>query len=61
MSIEELIEKTNRSKSQTLFLLQLLDNDFDKLVLLESKIKEQYIAYCPSTKEEIEKILTDNR
>jgi hypothetical protein len=49
---------TNRSKQQTLFLFDLLDGDFDKLVLLEEKIKKNFLSYCPGDKEECEKVLS---
>lgn len=48
---------TNRSKSQTNFLYGLCDGDFQKLVLLEEKIKNNFLSYCPSTKDEVNKIL----
>lgn len=48
---------TNRKDSQTKFLLNLLDNDFEKLLLLETKLKNNFIFPTPSTKEEIEVIL----
>ena len=51
------INKTKRSKGQTNYLFDLCDGDFQKLVKLEEKIKNNFIGYCPSSKEEIEKIL----
>ncbi len=55
--LELLIKKTNRAESQTQFLFNLLDGDFDKLIEVEEKIKNNFLFYCPSTQEEINKIL----
>lgn len=51
------INETKRSKAQTNYLFDLCDGDFQKLVKLEEKIKNNFIGYCPSSKKEIEKIL----
>lgn len=48
---------TNRSKGQTLFLLGLLDDDLFKLMELEEKIKNNFVGYCPESREECDKIL----
>ena len=48
---------TNRSKGQTNFLYDLCDGDFQKLVRLEEKIRNNFLSYCPDDKEEVEKIL----
>jgi len=56
--VEKLINVTNRSKWQTLFLLELLNDDLFKLLELEEKIKNNFIGYCPSDKEECNKILS---
>lgn len=53
----ELMKFSNRSKNQTNFLFELLNEDFDLLVKLERKIKEKMIFYCPSTLEEVNLIL----
>jgi hypothetical protein len=45
--LDELSDLTNRSYSQTEFLLKLLDGDFKKLVRLEQKIKNNHLSYCP--------------
>lgn len=55
--LDELTSVTNRSDGQTQFLFQLVDGDFRKLMLLESKIKTNHVGYCPGDKEEVEKIL----
>ena len=57
--LEQLSILTNRSLNQTILLFGLLDDDFDKLILLESVIKKKHISYCPDSKEEIENILNN--
>jgi hypothetical protein len=52
-----LTSKTNRSNSQTQFLFQLVDGDFEKLKLLEMKIKNCFCFYCPGDVSEVEKLL----
>lgn len=54
--IDNITDTTNRSNNQTFMLLELLEFDYEKLILLEEKIKNNFINYCPSNKEEIEKI-----
>jgi len=55
--LEYLTTNYNRSKNQLQFLYNLLDGDFDKLLLLEEKIKEKHINYCPGCIKEINNIL----
>ena len=55
--LDRLIDATNRSKGQTNFLYDLCDGDFEKLLRLEEKIRNNFLSYCPSDKEEVEKIL----
>jgi hypothetical protein len=55
--LDRFTDVTNRSKGQTNFLFDLCDGDFQKLVLLEEKIKNNFLSYCPDDKEEVEKIL----
>lgn len=55
--LNSFIKATNRSKGQTNFLFNLCDGDFQKLVILEEKIRNNFISYCPADKEEVEKIL----
>ena len=55
--LENFTTATNRSKSQTTFLYDLCDSNFLKLVMLEEKIKNLHLSYCPGDKEEVEKIL----
>ena len=56
--LDKFTDVTNRSKGQTNFLFDLCDGDFQKLVKLEEKIKNNFLSYCPEDKEEVEKILT---
>ena len=55
--LDKFINATNRSKSQTNFLFDLCDGNFQKLVRLEEKIKNNFLDYYPNNKEEVEKIL----
>jgi len=48
---------TNRHERQELFLFDLLNKNFDKLVKLEEKIHRNFISYCPGDKKECERIL----
>jgi hypothetical protein len=48
----------NRSEAQSLFLLELLDGDFVKLLELEEKIKNNFIGYCPADRETCDSILS---
>lgn len=52
-----LTDRTNRSNRQTIYLYQLLDANFEKLIQLEIKIKNCFISYCPASKDEVEKIM----
>ena len=55
--LERFTDFTNRKPFQELFLFDLLDGDFDKLVELEDKISAYFLCYCPGDKEECEKVL----
>ena len=55
--LDWLTSQTNRSKSQTLFLFQLVDGDFEKLKALETQIKNCFIFYCPDTMDEVKQIM----
>ena len=57
LKIKALSITTNRSVKQIEFLLSLCDNDFEKLLSLEQKLKENFISYSPGNKEIVEKIL----
>lgn len=57
----DLSVKTNRSKGQTQFLFELCDMDFDKLVVLEETLKNNFVFYCPGNKKSVEKVLKMNR
>ncbi len=49
--------KFNRALNQTKFLFELCGNNYDELMLLEIKIKNGHVFYCPGTKEEVKKIM----
>lgn len=55
--LESLSTATNRSKGQTLFLLELMEFNLPKLMYLEEQIKNNFIFYCPGDSEECERIL----
>lgn len=56
--LDDISTRTNRSIGQTNFLFNLLNGDLKKYLELESKIKDNFISYCPSTTEEIEYVLS---
>jgi len=58
--LDRFTSATNRSKAQTNFLFDLCDGDFQKLVRLEEKIKNNFISYCPGDVENVEEILAMN-
>jgi hypothetical protein len=55
--VERLSKVTNRSRGQTLFLLDLLDNDVFKLLELEEKLRNNSLFYCPGNRESCEEVL----
>ena len=55
--LDEFTDLTNRKPFQELFLFDLLDGDFDKLVELEEKMHCCFVFYCPGDLEECEKVL----
>lgn len=55
--VEVLTNRTNRSKGQTMFLLELLNGDYNKLLELEERLKNNFLYYCPADMEEVEKVL----
>jgi len=61
MEQKRLIDKIstifNRSVQQTNFLFELLGNDFQKLIDLELKIKNNFIYYCPDDLNEVDFIM----
>jgi hypothetical protein len=48
----------NRSLGQTKELLSYLEDDYEKLLELEYRIKNLFIFYCPGDKLECDKILS---
>ena len=57
--VDRFTDVTNRSKGQTNFLFDLCDGDFQKLVRLEEKIRNNFLGYCPDDKEEVEKNISN--
>jgi hypothetical protein len=57
-TLELLALKYNRSKTQVLFLFQLVDGNFELLDQLELKIKNCFIFYCPENKDQVTEILS---
>lgn len=57
-TLDKLSTLTNRSYSQTEFLCRLCNNDLKKLVLLEQKILNNFLSYCPGDKEAVEDVLS---
>lgn len=55
--MEFLTNHTNRSKHQTQFLFELVDGNYSKLLKLETKIKKNFVFYCPGDKVEVCRIL----
>lgn len=58
MLCDWLSDLTNRHPRQTLFLLDLLEGDFHKLVQLEMRLKNCFCHYCPGDMGEVEKVLS---
>lgn len=48
---------TNRRMEQLVFLFELCDNNFDKLLALEAKLKQSFVYVCPATKEQLEYVM----
>ena len=55
--VDWLSNQTNRHERQTLFLLDLLNGDFQKLVQLEMQLKNCFCFYCPGDLTEVETVL----
>lgn len=47
----------NRSMNQTMQLMDLCDNDFERLMELTAKMKKHFVMYCPATKDEVTELL----
>jgi hypothetical protein len=58
LKLEALIKVTYRSKSQTEHLLTLCGNDFNQLLYLEQKIKENCLGYTPGGQGSVDVILS---
>ena len=55
--LDMLSNYTNRGSSQSAFLFELCDFDFDRFCLLEEKLQNNFVHYCPSTKEDVTRLL----
>jgi len=55
--LDNVTDLTNRSMSQTTLLLELCDYNFSKLCEVEEKLGNSFYGACPSTKDEVEKVL----
>lgn len=55
--VEVLTNRTNRSKGQTMFLLELLNGNYNKLLELEERLRNNFCYYCPADMQEVEKVL----
>jgi len=54
---EKFTSATNRSRGQTEELFLLVDGDFDKLVELEEKLKNNFVFWVPGDKESVDHVL----
>jgi hypothetical protein len=57
LKVEWLSVKTNRSMRQTMFLYQLVGDDFEKLKALEVQIKNCFVKYCPADAEGVKEVM----
>lgn len=55
--LEYVSTKVNRSVGQCEFLFQMVNGDYSKYRKLEENLKNCFLDYCPSTYEEVEKVL----
>lgn len=55
--IKAISKITNRSLAQSAGLLELCDDNFDKLIVLEQKILDNYIEYYPTQKRDVVRIM----
>ena len=56
-TLDHLTLITNRSKGQTVFLFNLVDRNFEKLILIEKKLKNTFTFWVPDDKKTVEKVL----
>jgi len=54
--MEKLTKQTGRHPRQTQFLFELCDFDFEKLVQLERKVKNNFLP-CPGDKDAVNEVL----
>ena len=55
--LDRLTSLTNRSKAQTQELFELCDFNFEKLLTVERKIKNNFVFWCPGDKEAVDYVL----
>lgn len=51
---------TNRRMEQLKFLFEVCDKDFDKLLALEAALKKYFVSATPTTKEQVDYMLTED-
>ena len=56
--LNRLTKITNRSNGQTQFLFELCDCDFEKLLELERKLKNNFVGWVPGDKESLNHVLS---
>jgi len=56
--LEWLAFEVNRSNGQVSFLYNLVDGDWDKLLALEYKLKNNFLSYCPGDKESVAEVMS---
>ena len=57
LKMTALSKAVNRNRPQLEMLLNLCDGDFNRLMMLEQRIKERHMFFCPSTKIEVDRIM----
>lgn len=57
-TINEVSSLFNRSKGQVQYLFELCEGDYSRYMELEIKIKNNFITYCPGTKDDVNHILS---
>lgn len=55
--LKSLVKVTNRRKTQTNFLFQVVNGDFEKLVKFEKAVKVLSISYCPGDEKTLNSVL----
>lgn len=55
--LDFIVERTNMHPMQVQFLFQLVGGNYERLKQLEEKLKNNFVPYCPSTVNEVERVL----